>query len=288
MSSAKRIVIPFLVAVASVELSRAAHGAVYTSPPQPLPTELLPGDVLNVVDYFGGGYITNSAQGSVINLKPGGGFYGAVLHGTIYAEPGSLGVASGLIDGGRVYAHGGIFSIPSMNNGAYFEIHGATVYSLTSFGGVVDFRSGTLQSGSLSNTVANFYATTGDGEIALQGNTVVNVYGGAFTETLGSKLWGNGDVHLYMQSARVDGQEIAGLDLGDTHVIAQRNVTLTGVLKDGSPVSMAISPFDSISKYAFYDDSVISVTLVPEPTAAAVGIAACTGLAVRRRRGSRP
>jgi hypothetical protein len=264
--------------LATLLTTPAAKGATYNSPPDAIPDLLLGGDILNITGPASVQYIFTE-PGSTINFLTGGGVFGALVKGTLNASPDAAGMGSGIIDGGTVNASGGLFAITSMTNGGTFNIDGATWEAANSSGGTINFRSGGLRSGVLTNTAANLYATTGPGELNLQSDSVANFFGGALTPSAGAGLRVGGEIHLFMKSAALSGQPIPGLVLGATVTIPERNVTLTGMMADNSAVDMnldAISnPFPG--KFAFFNGSVLRVTLVPEPAAAGLALVALLG-----------
>lgn len=276
-----------LCVTAAIAISRSvATATIYNSPPDAIPNSLQSGDVLNITDAFQVVFLQSAEAGSIINLSSGGGIFAANVRGVLNSFPDAAGMASGSIDGGTVYAWGGSFGMPSMSNGATFNIEGADVLSLTSYGGTVNFRSGVFQNGSLIlNTTVNLFATTGSagaGEFHI-GDSVFNFCGGELTPTAGSSLNSGvgAEIHLFMQSAALNGAPIPGLALGATVVIPQRLVTLGGVMKDGSPVDMYLGNFATNQKFQFADGSTLKVTMVPEPASSAL---AYFGLAMSGRR----
>jgi hypothetical protein len=243
--------------------------------------------VLNVVGGLFSDYVLSAEVGSVINLKPGGGIYGAVVHGVMNMEPGSLGMGSGTIDGGTLNVSGGVSGIPSLSGNGIVNFNGGKIASLSSSGGEINFYSGELGSSFWQNTTINIHSAVGSGfgpTGFTAANSTMNYRGGALTADQGPALNFHGLLHLFVQNATVNGQPIPGLAPGQTATIAARDVTLDGTLQDGSPLNLYAAGSNFNAKFYIPPETTLQVTQVPEPAGA---ILCVVGLAAVRTCGGR-
>ena len=83
----------------------------------------------------------------------------------------------------------------------------------------------------------------------------------------------------------LDGAPITGLTPGQPYLVTQTNATLSGVLSDGSPFAVALAPqLDRGGGPLGIDpNAVLTVTLVPEPRAAASVLTAVLGACLMSR-----
>ena len=73
------------------------------------------------------------------------------------------------------------------------------------------------------------------------------------------------EVNLVGVEFLLDGELLDELALGETLVISERDVTLLGILADGSPFSFDLNSNFSFSSDFFSSDATLTVTLIPEP-----------------------
>jgi len=98
---------------------------------------------------------------------------------------------------------------------------------------------------------------------ALSGS-VVNISGGTFGE--GFKALSGSQVNLVGSNFVLDGDPLNSLVVGEAFTIVDRNVTLTGLLADGSAFSFDLMPsdFDNSDVNSFDSNATLTVTLDSE------------------------
>jgi hypothetical protein len=279
-----QLVAVFALVLVSTSCNISALAITYNVPPDQVPTSLSNGDVLNVTTSATQlAYIGEAEEGSVVNLLPGGAIYGVASRGIVNVFPGAAGMGSGSVSGGEFNVWGGSLGIPSIGLGARLTLDGGSIRALSSRESHVDFLSGVLDSAYLRNSVANIYATTGEGIFMVE-NSTLNFFGGSLTPSTGASIDGAGVFHFYMSSATLDGAPIPGLLPGTTVIIPHRSVRLEGHMKDMSLIDMFIVGDHSVpAKFVISDDSTLSVTLVPEPVGTAI-FAIALAYTIRRPR----
>lgn len=238
--------------------------------------------------------------GSVVIVEPGGelGYdfeaYGAVVNMSGGKAGGNIGGGFTLVNsllnlsGGRIWA-------PTVTNGSRVRMTGGEI------GGSLDLELGSQAeiSGGLLNafsidqgSVAEVYG--GDfsmASVVVRPGGVAHIFGGEFSPLgrihSGVAAASTSEVHLYGSRFKIDGRDIQGLATGQAFVIADRNVTLTGVLKDGSPISLPLNADPPRGLALVSQDAVITITLVPEPASWLIlmGLASIAGLRRHRARG---
>lgn len=185
-------------------------------------------------------------NGSTVNIT-GGSLAGLSFAGSSTA----VNIAGGSVGG--VYA--GNLSTANITGGTFgaFEAAGSTV---------------NISGGTFGNDfVASFSSTT-------------NISGGTFAEDFAAFL--SSRVNLFGTSFVLDGVEMTDLVLGEAFTVGVRDVTLSGVLADGSAFSFDLNS-SSISGGDWFEfGATLTVTLVPTPGAA--GVLAIGGLLAGRRR----
>lgn len=262
--------------------SSVINATTYVSPPDPIPSMLQNGDVLNVVSIPQFAFI-DAAVGSTINLSSGGSVYDAHVRGTLNSYVDSGGMSFGRIDGGTVNAWGGLLFHPQLENGAHVNIDGGDVLNITSRDSSIRLRSGSLGAGLFLNTIVDVYAPLGPGEFRV-GDSVFNIWGGPLTPEQGTDMVMTGELRLFVQSALLGGTMIPGLSTGATVVISQRDVKLTGLLSDGTQLDVTLSSNLTGGGYKFTAGSLVRVTLVPEPGGVVLTVIALACL-IKRSRG---
>ncbi|MBX3435289.1 MAG: hypothetical protein KF847_18375 [Pirellulales bacterium] len=200
----------------------------------------------------------------------------AVLNATLNVNSGTIGesletvgssinVSEGTI-GGYFKAHGpGVVNVAGGSVGPYFGIGSGTTLNVT--GGAIG---------------TNFSAAAG---------SVVNIRGGRF----GAEFVANAgsQINLFGSNFAIDGAplEFNGSTMA---IVAQRNVTLTGILADGTPFSYYLFTRRGTFGFSYFSpDAIVTVALaiVPEPaTLVLVVISIVPGLAIAqvRRRNDSP
>ena len=149
------------------------------------------------------------------------------------------------------------------------------------------------------NVGDNFNALNGS-EINISGGNVgnsfvanvaseVNISGGNVGD--GFFALGGSEVNLFGTEFSLDDVLLDDLTLGETRTITDRDVTLSGLLADGSAFSFNLNTGFILGEDFFFTGSTLTVTLaplappVPEPGSLALLAAGSALVAVRRRRG---
>jgi hypothetical protein len=129
------------------------------------------------------------------------------------------------------------------------------------------------------------------GSVNFLAGTDVDIYGGAIPSN-GLNIQAGASIDIYGTQFLLNGQPIAGFSrLGASHLLTQRNQTLTAILADGStlqwflrlPITNPRNPVPGVSAGAF-----LTLHIVPEPGGALLAtITTSTALAFRRSAGRR-
>lgn len=190
----------------------------------------------------------------------------AVVDGTLNIVSGSAGI-------GLEVAFGTV-NISGGSVGTGLTAHSGGVINVS--GGLID-EFFTAASGGTANISGG---TVGDTLIASSGSTV-NISGGSVGDH--AYAASGSTVNLFGLSFFLDGVEFSGLALDEPFIIIDRDVTLSGLLADGSAFEFDLNSTFTSDRDSFQTGSTLTVTLVPAPGAA--GVIAIGGiLAARRRR----
>lgn len=257
-----------------------------TASTDPVPLGIREGQTL-VVD--SGGVVGDNfvaGFGSTLVIEDGG-VAGNVLK-TVGAEVtisgGSVGGGFQAYDGSRVTISGGSVEgdcsdVGFYANGTQVTISGGSVECLQSddsqvsiSGGAVG-RVGAVDSSHVTisgGSVGNNYVAWG-GRVTITGGSVrvAQAQIGHLTISGGSVnlLWAfeNSQVNLIGTEFFVDGELVPDLVVGEPATLADRDVTLSGHLADGSPFSFEFNNDWSDADDYFSPDTTLTLTLVPEP-----------------------
>lgn len=193
-----------------------------------------------------------------LNLSEGGSISSFFLAGSSDGDGSNVEVN---ISGGNV---GELFNA---NPGSIVNISGGNVGALfnANFGSTVNISGG---------NVGSSFAALSDSTVNISGGTV----GDTFTAESGST------VNLFGTSFLIDGAELTALVLGEAFTTTERDVTLSGVLADGSAFDFDLNSAFSDSQDYFDSGATLTVTLVPEPTSLALLGLGGLALATRRSR----
>lgn len=160
---------------------------------------------------------------------------------------------------------GGEISSASINYGSKAVIDDGTIGNLDVFNG----SSAMVNDGMITQLTVD-----SAGSVRIRGGEIQNL--GAGEEA---------SVRLIGTEFSVNGGSIRGLRQGRLFEFADRSVTLSGVLADGSPFSYFLDPQRGRVTERFDFDATLEILLVPEPgSTTLVGLAlVCTSVAGRRR-----
>lgn len=262
----------FLVACLNEVGFANGPSAVYTVPPDTIPT----------VDMF-----KRLQAGETVNLLNGGSLEG------FEADFGSV-----------INVHGGVIH-PGSHFSGEVNIFGGIVREFTGFesSSVVNVYAGQLTGGNNLHGTMNLRGGSHGGSLDAYAGSILNVAGGSIASgvnargivnltagSLGSHfaLLQGATMSIRASMAFLNGAPIPGLALGQTVTISERgNFTLAGELTDGTPFDFDLND-DSFKWFMeqadFFDPNAsLQITLVPEPTSAALlAIAAFAWLGRRR------
>ena len=112
----------------------------------------------------------------------------------------------------------------------------------------------------------------------------LDLYGGSITSHLYAQS--TCEVRIHATQFALDGVDITAQLLGgEPLIISERNVTLTGTYRDGSPFEIPLSDSGlGVSQYAFKPQATISLSLVPELRSVSLLIISCVMLGLHSRR----
>jgi hypothetical protein len=185
---------------------------------------------------FEAGHFSGDSTFVEVNISGGavGGSFDAWGGSVVNVSGGTVGQNLKAFEGSVVNIFGGVVGVGvRVSDGAVMNISGGSVNqgvgsTFTVLGGVVNISGGTLNNGGVSNGFQVF-----DG-------SVVTVYGSAFL---------------------LDGQPISGLVPGEPLLVAERDVTLSGMLADGSPFSFELNSVEDFTGDFFDPDATLLVAL---------------------------
>ena len=193
-----------------------------------------------------------------------------------------------------------------INSGSEFNISGGTVdfNPLAQPGSVVNQTGGSFGQGgftadgslvnisggnqglgfrAINGTDLNISGGTIGALFGVESSSVANISGGSFTFI---EAFPTSEINFLGSQFSINGTPL-NLSNGQPFTITNRDVTLTGILDDGSPISFDLNSSNAFGPGDFFSpDATITVTVpVPEPSSAAfMTLALAMGLARRRRR----
>jgi hypothetical protein len=164
---------------------------------------------------------------------------------------------------------GGSVSRLRAYRGSHVNVTGGTVCCIEAKdGSTINISDGTIlgnnanrpifaESGSNVNIAGG---TVDGGNIFVSNTAVLNISGGTFNTTFQAVI--GSQVNLTGTQFLLDGQQIAGLVLDEPFTITNRNVTLSGILADGSPFSFDLNSTFVFGMDWFSPDAVLTATLI--------------------------
>lgn len=175
--------------------------------------------------FLAGSYLGQSTN---VEVNISGGVVAAGHAGELQAYAGSVTNISGGRIGRTLVANGGVVNIV----GGEF---GNTEFPI--LGGRLEVNQG----GTINITGGSFVATAVQGGLTVLDGTL-NVAGGGFLQgKFDVDVFANGALHLFGTEFFLDGVALAGLTPGDQVEITERDVTLSGLLADGSAFSIDLN-----------------------------------------------
>ncbi len=227
----------------------------------------------------------------------GSSFFSAQLSSTIRVYGGVV--------GGRYASNGHYTTAGSLDvgSGSSLEILGGTIGSETrvSDNGLLEMSGGRALSvnvgargvAKLAGGSIDSLRVDPNGVARMDGGMIgaLDLYGGRLDLHGGSiashlYAWTRCEVRIHATQFALDGVDITAQLLGgEPLTISERNVTLTGTYRDGSPFEILLS--DSafgVSKYAFKPQVTISLALVPELRSVSLLIISCAIFGLNSRR----
>ena len=231
----------------------------------------LPGDMVSFPDSSDvGGVIGETTQ---VNVDSGGtvGFNSNARSGS------EFNISGGSV--GNVFdAFGGSeFNISGGSVGNFFNAFGGSEINIS--GGSVGFSFDAFD-----DSEVNISGGTVDGFFDARGGSVVNISGGSAGDVFDAFL--GSEVNLFGSDFILDGVLLDDLVFGEAFTILDRDVTLSGLLADGSAFSFDLNsgPVFGQNVDIFSTGATLTVTStsVPEPSSVVILLLGC-GLAGMRR-----
>jgi hypothetical protein len=268
----------FYAAVAAVVAGIAfeARATVYNSPPDPVPTTLVPGDVVNlgIGATYGNGLTASPSIGNV-TFNINGGAASALFHtlsgSTVNLYQGTIGPL-GTANGGVWNIYGGtIGNSASFSAGATLNLHGGEIELDSGFAGSTVNMTGGLLAVTATSLGSTLTMSGGEIETYYAFDSTLNLLGGMIS---GDLVYQGGAFHLSVQSASLGGQPILGLVNGVPYTVTQRGTTLSGVLLDGTAFSFPLGMGGGGPSGYVSSSTLLTVTKIPEPSSVATAIPA--------------
>ena len=166
---------------------------------------------------------------------------------------------------------GSVGGFATASPGSEVNISGGSVQSLFNVFGVLNVSAGSVggnfhaSPGSVVNITGGSF---GSGFLTLA-ESVVNISGGTFGGFLGTgfSINSGAELNLFGSNFAIDGVPLDdSLTMGQAFTIEERDVTLSGVLVDGSPFSFDLMSVDVLFEDFFEPDATVTVTLGPPVT----------------------
>jgi len=206
-----------------------------------------------------------------------------VLSGSeVNISGGTLSSFFGVFSGGVANISGGSTGRVDVFSGGELNVSGGSLFDVDAdSGSEVNITDGTIRSGISANSgsVVNISGGTFDESgrpVVFDFGSLVNISGGTFSGTViaGSELNISGgsfegifaalsgsEVNISGSDFLIDGVALNSLQLGQAFTIADRDVTLSGVLDDGQPFSFELNSVNSFTDDSFDPEATLTVTL---------------------------
>jgi hypothetical protein len=316
----KNLAIAFLTVALTPAAGLGFGPTVYNVPPDPLPTSLAAGEILN---FYDGGFVPEfyeTAPGSVVNVHSGFFAFFPYINGDLNVYGGTTGTTM-FATGGTLNVFGGkLGDQTSLINGELNVYGGEVEFSLNAYDSVVNVQAGQVGfAENLTRSVLNIsggevygFANSPSqstinlsggtlGDTRLGGESILNMNGGTFPPNAYVVAYPDSQVNLKVRAASLNGQPIAGLAYGVTAPIDFTNLVgeLTGVLEDGSPFEFSLildagpdgpgavivtDPTRPSAGGSPAGSVVVNITLVPEPSLTWTVLLAMASFGMQRRR----
>lgn len=225
----------------------------------------------STVDITGGslGHGANAFDGSTVNISGGSvGYRFSAFHGsTVNITGGSVGPSFDARDGSTVSISGG-------SVGEYFEAYGGSTINIAGGsigsrftaldGSAVNISGGAIGGNFLARDGSNITVTGGSFDsffLVLEGGAIA-ISGGSFGDEF--IAFPESSVSLLGAQFLLDGVDItSALTLNDPFTIVDRDVTLSGLLADGSPFSFDLNSTNLFGEEDYFDpNATLTVTLI--------------------------
>ena len=256
-----------------------------------LPGDLLPlgirqGQTLTVGagGMVGAGSFSNAnfVAGAGSTMHVNGGTIGRnfeAVGATVNLTSGEIGSQADLLDGAVLNMSGGTLGNDfQVHTGGVANISGGTLQNSSSFtpaleafpGAVVNVSGGSIGQGitlrgaemniSGGSIGARLFAVQ---DFATLTSAVVNVSGGTFEGSVQASI--GSEFNLFGTDFLLNGVEIPSLVIDEPFTVTDRDVTLSGVLADGSPFSFELNSTIGFNVDFFHPTALLTVTLVEPP-----------------------
>jgi hypothetical protein len=158
---------------------------------------------------------------------------------------------------------GGVLSNSFQAIGATTRIEGGTVGDCVEIAdGRVDINGGTvgMDFKAMLGAVVNVNGGQIDREFAIYDDSEVNIRGGSFFN--GFKAYPGSAVNLFVREFSINGVEVDDLALHEPNLVTDRNVTISGILADGTDFDFDLRTRSEMSRDFFSPLAKLSVTMV--------------------------
>ena len=216
------------------------------------------------IDDFSSGILQTTFSNTEVNIS--GGIIGNEfqISGEINISGGVIGPGLDILTGPHNIS-GGEIGDGFRSITAELNISGGAIGSTSIFGGSVNISGGTI--GNLStfnNPVIDVSGgVIGDGTGSFSVTGILNISGGEFQNRL--RVGSESEVNLFVLEYQIDGQSPDSQGIGETVTIADRDVTISGILADGTPFSFGLNTGSvAFSEDSFASDAALNVMLVDE------------------------
>ena len=205
-----------------------------------------------------------SAIGATLNIE------GGVVDGleTVGSE---VNISGGTVDGFNAFngsevniSGGTVSDIFDAESGSTVNISGGTVgfgFFFANSGSEVNISGGTVSGklGAFSGSVVNISGGTVSGRLDAESGSEVNISGGTVDDVFDAES--GSMVNLMGTEFLLDGVLLDSLVAGEAFTINDRDVTLSGLLADGTPFEFDLNSTTNFFEDSFAPDATLTVTL---------------------------
>ncbi|MEM8866121.1 MAG: hypothetical protein AAGF31_11310 [Planctomycetota bacterium] len=187
-----------------------------------------------------------------------------------------INISDGTVGSGFYALPGSIINLSGGTIGEEFEAYASSEINVS--GGMIE-DSFTAFADSRVNisggTIGDSFLLTSGGEVQISGGVIGNAFA----------AFGGSVVGIAGKEFAIDGVGLNDLTPDDPFVVDDRDVTLSGLLADGTPFAFDLNRSFALDQDHFHPAALLTLTLVPEPATGTLVLAGvCASLSPRRRR----